>query len=178
MEAAEREWVTAYLGLGANLGDRELYIKTALRELDALPTMTVVKVSSLYQTAPIGKKDQPEFLNAAAMVRTPLPPEELLAQILHLELRMGRVRNERWGPRVIDVDILAYADAVVEVPGLSIPHPRLKERAFALVPLAEIAPDLVLPGDARSMKILAAEQAKSANNSCESIVSKFCAGAF
>lgn len=147
--------VTAYLGLGANLGDRTGSIHLAVKELDALPTTEVMRVSSLYETAPVGVANQPDFLNAVAEVQTCLGPEDLLAAILHLEKKMGRTRTERWGPRVIDIDVLLYGDQKIDVPGLTVPHPRLRERAFALVPLAEIAPTLALPGETQSVSEIA-----------------------
>ena len=137
--------VTAYLGLGANEGDREAAIGAALRGLHQPPEIVVTRRSSLYETVPVGVTNQPDFLNAVAEVRTALPPRELLARVLHLERQMGRVRTQRWGPRVIDVDILLYGDLVLIGPQLIIPHPRITERAFVLQPLAEVAPDALFP---------------------------------
>lgn len=173
MTAPPTRWETAYLGLGANLGDREASILAVLRQIDALPTITVTAVSSLYETAPVGVTDQPNFLNAVAEVRTPLPPERLLQAVLHLENSMGRVRNQRWGPRVIDIDILAYGDRQVALPGLTIPHPRLEERAFAVVPLAEIAPALVLPGRTEPVQKKADELRQSGNILTKRVVGEF-----
>ena len=141
------EGIITYLGLGANLGDRRENIRTALRKLGDLPTMKVMRVSSLYETAPVGVTDQPDFLNLVAAAWTSLAPQALLDRLLHIENQMGRVRTERWGPRVIDIDLLLYGSERVALPGLTVPHPRLRERSFALVPLAEIAPELALPGD-------------------------------
>ena len=101
--------------------------------------------SALHETAPVGVTDQPDFLNAVAEIRTTLPPAELLARILQLERQMGRVRTQRWGPRVLDIDILLYGAQALALPGLTVPHPRMAERAFVLRPLAEIAPDLRFP---------------------------------
>ncbi len=137
---------TAFLGLGANIGDREASISAALRALDETPKIQVTQVSSLYETAPVGMTRQPDFLNVVARICTHLIPDELLTTILHLENQMGRVRTERWGPRVIDIDVLLYGDRQISRPGLSVPHPRLSERAFVLVPLAEIAPRTRIPG--------------------------------
>jgi len=109
--------------------------------------MEISRVSSLYETAPVGVTDQPDFLNAVAAVRTGLGPEETLDALLHIENQMGRVRTQRWGPRVIDLDLLLYGGERVSLPRLTVPHPRLRERAFVLVPLAEIAPELRLPGE-------------------------------
>lgn len=147
--------IIAYLGLGANLGDRSGNLQAALAELAACPQVDLVRTSSLYQTPPVGITDQPDFLNLVAEVRTSLPPQELLPLLLHIENGMGRVRNIRWGPRVIDIDLLLYGDQQIELPGLTVPHPRLRERAFVLVPLAELAPDLLLPGSGESVSHLA-----------------------
>lgn len=141
------EGIIAYLGLGANLGDRQANIQTALQKLSELPTITLMCVSSVYETAPVGVTDQPDFLNLVAAARTNLGPVALLDALLHIENQMGRVRTERWGPRVIDIDLLLYGSEQIVFPGLTVPHPRLRERAFVVVPLAEVAPELALPGD-------------------------------
>ena len=145
----------AYLGLGTNLGDRESYLAQALKELGGLPTMEIGAVSSIYETAPVGLTDQPDFLNLVVSVRTTLSPRELMDALLNIENKMGRVRTVRWGPRVIDLDLLLFGDVRVGVPGLSVPHPRLRERSFVLIPLAEIAPDLIFPGEKMTIKKLA-----------------------
>ena len=137
---------TAYLGLGGNLGDPAKSMGTALRMLDADPLTEVVSVSSLYRTPPWGKTDQPDFLNAAAEVLTDHSPRALLDLCLDAERRLKRVRQERWGPRLIDIDILVFGDRTIHENGLEIPHPRMLERAFVLAPLAEIAPDFVTGG--------------------------------
>jgi 2-amino-4-hydroxy-6-hydroxymethyldihydropteridine diphosphokinase len=136
----------AYLGLGGNLGEPDKAMGAALRMLDADPQTEVVSVSSLYRTAPWGKTDQPDFLNAAAEVLTGHSPRELLELCLDAERRLKRVRQERWGPRLIDIDILVFGDRTVHENGLEIPHPRMLERAFVLAPLSEIAPDFVAAG--------------------------------
>ena len=159
-EEEQKAGTLAYIGVGANLGDREAGIFTALRALDALPTIKVVQASSLYETAPVGVTDQPLFLNGVAAVRTSLAPRGLLDVLLDIENKMGRVRTLRWGPRVIDLDLLLYGDVRVAEPGLDVPHPRLRERGFVLVPLAEIAPTLRLPGDAKTVGELAELYAK------------------
>jgi 2-amino-4-hydroxy-6-hydroxymethyldihydropteridine diphosphokinase len=141
---------TAYLGLGGNLGDPQKSMGTALRMLDADPLSRVVAVSSLYRTPPWGKTDQPDFLNATAEVLTSHSPRELLDRCLEAEQRLKRVRQERWGPRLIDIDILIFGDKAVHEHGLEIPHPRMLERAFALAPLAEIAPDFMVDGQTLS----------------------------
>jgi 2-amino-4-hydroxy-6-hydroxymethyldihydropteridine diphosphokinase len=146
---------TAYIGLGSNLGNRQDNLQMALSKLAEMPTIKVTQVSSLYETAPVGVPDQPDFLNAVAALETALPAVKLLDVFLHLENQLGRVRTFRWGPRVIDMDLLLYGDEQIALPSLTIPHPRLRERAFVLVPLAEIAPELVLPGDTKTVKELA-----------------------
>ena len=136
-----------YLSLGGNLGDPARSMGKALRILDANPSTNVVAVSSLYRTPPWGKTDQPDFLNAAAELHTDLAPRELLELCLAAERKLKRVRNERWGPRLVDLDILAFGERTLHEPGLEIPHPRMLERAFVLVPLAEIAPDFSVHGE-------------------------------
>jgi 2-amino-4-hydroxy-6-hydroxymethyldihydropteridine diphosphokinase len=135
-----------YLSLGGNLGDPAASMGAALRMLDAGPSTAVVAVSSLYRTPPWGKTDQPDFLNAAAELRTTLSPRELLDRCLEAERKLKRVRHERWGPRLIDIDILVFGDLAVHESGLEIPHPRMLERAFVLAPLAEMAPDFSMRG--------------------------------
>jgi 2-amino-4-hydroxy-6-hydroxymethyldihydropteridine diphosphokinase len=137
----------AYVGLGANLGRREANLKSALTLLGGEPGVEVVAVSSFRETEPVGFLDQPRFLNAAAAVETDLGPRELLECLLAVERALGRTREgRRFGPRTIDLDLLVYGDAVVREPGLEVPHPRLHERRFALEPLAELDPGLVVPG--------------------------------
>ena len=147
--------IIAYIGLGTNLGDRLGNIQEALRKLDDLPIIQSVRVSSVYEAAPVGVTDQPFFLNLVVAVRTSLAPQALLDALLHIENQMGRVRTERWGPRVIDMDLLLYGGAQVALPGLTVPHPRLRERGFVLIPLAEIAPELTLPGDGKKVADIA-----------------------
>ena len=140
----------AYVGVGANIGDREATIRAALA---ALPD--VVAVSELRETAPVGVVDQPPFLNGAAALETELSPGELLDVLLDVERRLGRERRERWGPRTIDLDLLLHGEAEVDEPGLTVPHPLLHERRFALEPLVDLDPDLVVPGRGRVMDMLA-----------------------
>ncbi len=130
----------AFLGLGSNIGDRELYLRSAISELDSYSRIKVLKISSFHDTAPLGSARQGRFLNAVVEIETTLEPEQLLDAALDIEKRLGRIRAERWGPRTIDVDILTYGELVYESPRLSIPHPLMHERAFVLAPLAEIAP--------------------------------------
>ena len=138
--------VRAWLGLGGNLGDPEAAMAAALRALDASGEASVAAVSAPYRTPPWGVADQPDFLNAVAAVDTTLPARQLLDLCLTIEKGLKRIRKERWGPRIIDVDILAYGDERIDEPGLQIPHPRMGERAFVILPLVEIAPDLMIGG--------------------------------
>lgn len=132
-----------YIALGTNLGDRRANLRTAIR---SLPTaVTVIDESPIYETPPWGYEDQPAFLNMVVKAETNLEPESLLIYLKHIEAELGREKSIRWGPRLIDLDILFYDNLVIESPPLVIPHPRLHERAFVLVPLADIAPDLVHP---------------------------------
>jgi 2-amino-4-hydroxy-6-hydroxymethyldihydropteridine diphosphokinase len=144
---------TIFLGFGSNLGDRRRHQQEAKR-LVQVP-VEVILLSSVYDTAPMLVTDQPRFLNMACSARTALSPEELLAQVKFVESKLGRVSGPRYGPRVIDVDLLLYDDLVFESPTLTIPHPRILERAFVLVPLAEIAPALEHPVAHRTMASLA-----------------------
>ncbi len=145
----------AYVGLGSNLGDRAENLQSALSRLADVPTISITQVSSLYETAPVGVTAQPDFLNAVAALETSLPARDLLDVFLHLENKIGRVRTFRWGPRVIDLDLLLYGQEQIALPSLTVPHPRLRERAFVLAPLAEIAPQLIVPGEAKTVKELA-----------------------
>lgn len=141
----------AYLGLGSNLGDRKQYLLHAIHALDRHAQIRVGKISSVYETEPWGVEEQPQFLNIAAAIATDLSPVALLSVVKKIERELGRERTIRWGPRIIDIDILSYGDTVAELRDeesgreLSIPHPGLEQRDFVLVPLAEIAPDFVHP---------------------------------
>lgn len=139
-------WTPIGLGLGANLGDPPAAIAAAVRALEAGGHVTISAVSSLYRTAPWGPVPQPDYANACALAATDLAPRALLAEIKAIEAALGRVPGERWGPRAIDIDILFYEGAAQADATLVIPHKSLFERAFVLVPLAEIAPDLVIAG--------------------------------
>jgi 2-amino-4-hydroxy-6-hydroxymethyldihydropteridine diphosphokinase len=145
----------AYIGMGANLGNREETIKRALALLAGRPGVNVVAISSLRETDPVGFADQPRFLNGAAAVETELEPRVLLAALLAVERELGRTRDgPRFGPRTIDLDLLVYGGREVAEPGLTVPHPRLAERAFALEPLAELDPELEIPGRGRVEDLL------------------------
>jgi 2-amino-4-hydroxy-6-hydroxymethyldihydropteridine diphosphokinase len=135
-----------YIGLGGNLGDPIATLTDALARIAALPGVSLDAVSSAYESAPVGLTDQPPFVNAAARLLTGLPLRDVLAGLLAVENELGRVRSVRYGPRTCDLDILLAGDEVVEEPGLSVPHPRLAERRFALEPLHELDPALRLPG--------------------------------
>lgn len=134
---------TAYLSMGSNLGDRLAYLTEAASRLEASHTR-LLQVSSVYETAPQGITDQPAFLNMALAVETELDPLALLEHIQAVERSLGRVRKERWGPRTIDIDILLYGDQTLQMPELELPHPRMQDRAFVLVPVIEIKPDQAL----------------------------------
>jgi 2-amino-4-hydroxy-6-hydroxymethyldihydropteridine diphosphokinase len=147
---------TAFVGIGANLGDRERTLRLALRLLGDRDGVTVAAVSSLRETAPVGYRDQPFFLNGAARLETELPPRELLRALLDVERELGRDRSgPRFGPRTVDLDLLLYDGVELDEPGLVVPHPRLHERRFVLEPLAELAPGLVVPGRGPVERLLA-----------------------
>lgn len=141
----------AWIGLGANLGDAAATVGAAMTALDGLPATRLCQASRLYATPAWGNEDQPPFVNAVAAVETLLSADELLQAMLALEQRFGRVRDPalHWGPRALDLDLLLYGAQVIDQPGLQVPHPYLHERAFVLVPLAEIAPELTIPGQGR-----------------------------
>jgi len=149
--------VRAFVGLGGNLGDVEETLLDALMALDMIPQTTQRVHSRFYRNPAWGKTDQPEFINAVAELQTRLTPRVLLERLLAIEERFGRVRSqgEKWGPRKLDLDLLVYGEESLDEPGLHLPHPHLHERAFVLVPLAEIAPDLVIPGQGKVRDLLA-----------------------
>jgi 2-amino-4-hydroxy-6-hydroxymethyldihydropteridine diphosphokinase len=138
----------AYVGLGSNLGDRRRVLASALAELEPR------RVSSVVETEPWGKTEQPRFLNAVAEIETQEEPRALLARLMDVEARHGRERTERWGPRTLDLDLLLYGDRRVKEPGLEVPHPRLAERRFVLEGLAELCPDATVPGLGRTVREL------------------------
>jgi 2-amino-4-hydroxy-6-hydroxymethyldihydropteridine diphosphokinase len=147
----------AYIGLGSNLGDREATIRAAVETLATEPGIAVAAVSGLIDTEPVGVVDQPRFLNGVAALDTELPARAVLDVLLDVEQRFGRRREGSLpqGPRTLDLDLLLYGDEEIDEPGLRIPHPRLHERAFVLVPLAEIAPGLEVPGKGPIQTLLA-----------------------
>jgi 2-amino-4-hydroxy-6-hydroxymethyldihydropteridine diphosphokinase len=134
-----------FLGLGSNLGDRAKNIRRAVELIGSIGGTRVVSVSSLYETEPVGYADQPDFINAATEIETALTPRGLLCEIKGIERSMGRKETFRFGPRLIDIDILLFGDLIVDEPDLVIPHPRMLERRFVLVPLVEIAPQAIHP---------------------------------
>jgi len=146
----------AYVALGANLGNPLLTIRAAITALDAIPASTRLAVSSLYRTAPVGLKHQPDFINAVAALETQLAPQELLDALFAIEAGFGRRRSIRNAPRTLDLDLLLHGDATLQTPTLTLPHPRMHERAFVLAPLAEIAPQAVIPGHGTVAQLCAA----------------------
>jgi 2-amino-4-hydroxy-6-hydroxymethyldihydropteridine diphosphokinase len=147
--------VRAYIGLGSNLGDRGAYLERAVDLLRADERINVVAVSSFRETEPVGLREQPRFLNGAAAVETDLSARELLDRLLAVERELGRERTgPRFGPRTIDLDLLLYGRETIDEPGLTVPHPRLQERAFVLEPLVELEPSLALPDGQRLRDLL------------------------
>jgi len=141
----------ACIGLGANLGDAAQTLRDAFQAMAALPRTALLARSQLYSTPAWGNEDQPAFVNAAAVLETALDAPALLEALLEIERRFGRVRDPavHWGPRALDLDVLLFGEAVIDLPQLQVPHPYLHARAFALLPLAEIAPEALIPGHGR-----------------------------
>jgi 2-amino-4-hydroxy-6-hydroxymethyldihydropteridine diphosphokinase len=152
---------TAYIALGSNLREPRRQLQAGFAALARLPDTQVVAQSSLYRSAPVGYADQPDFVNAVAALRTALAPRDLLDALLAIEREHGRVREFVNAPRTLDLDIALYGERVIHEPGLSIPHPRMHERAFVMVPLAEIAPDAMVPGRGRVRALLDGVDMKS-----------------
>ena len=148
--------VTAYVALGANLQNPAAQVMAGFKALAALPRTRLIAQSSLYRTAPVGYAGQPDFINAVGAVETTLSPRELLEALLTIELNHGRVREFANAPRTLDLDVLLYGELKVHEEGLTIPHPRMHERAFVLVPLAEIAPHCMVPGRGTVVDLLRA----------------------
>lgn len=146
--------VTAFLGLGSNLEQPLLQLTRALQAIEEIRGVRLVRVSSFYETAPVGLVDQPNFVNAVAEIEAALSPRALLTALLDIEAAHARVRTVKNGPRTLDLDILLYGDGVFHESNLTIPHPRMHERAFVLVPLAEIRPDAVIPGHGTAAQLL------------------------
>ncbi|MBO8159751.1 2-amino-4-hydroxy-6-hydroxymethyldihydropteridine diphosphokinase [Thermosyntropha sp.] len=136
-----------YLGLGTNLGNKKGNLENAIKNIQEIEGIELTGISSLYATAPWGKTDQEEFLNQVIEIETDIPPLDLLKKLQEIEIKMGRERKEKWGPRNIDIDILLYGEEVMDFEELKVPHPYMRERLFVLVPLIEIRPELVFPDD-------------------------------
>ena len=159
MNEGRRDPVLAHIGIGSNLDDPLQQVSNAIEMLDGLPGCHVLRQSSMYQSAPFGHVEQPDFINAVAVLETAVPADILLACLQELERARGRdPAAERWGPRIIDLDILVYGDQVIELPELEVPHPGIRERNFVLLPLREVTPDLVIPGLGRVADIAVDEQ--------------------
>lgn len=144
----------AFVGLGANLGEPQRQVQQAFRELDAIAHTRVVRTSSLYRSEPLGFADQPRFVNAVAQVETGLPAGRLLAELQAVEARHGRSRSFANAPRTLDLDLLLFGNVVIDTASLQVPHPRMHERAFVLLPLLEIAPDVAIPGQGPARLLL------------------------
>ncbi len=143
---------TVYLGLGSNMGAKITNIKNAVEAIGAIEGIRVIKISSLYATEPWGKKDQAGFINAAVEIVTSLTPGQLLERLQEIEIKMGRQRSEKWGPRIIDIDILLFGDEVLESRKLTVPHPHMRNRLFVLIPLEEINSAIRFPDDGMDIK--------------------------
>lgn len=151
-----------YLSLGSNLGDRKKYLMEAIEKIRQLRESIILRISKIYETPPWGEVDQAAFLNLCLEIETALQPDELLSELQRIELELGRKRIYRWGPRTLDIDILLYEGIESDADHLTLPHPRMTERAFVLVPLQEIAPELLIGGKdiPQMLKILDTEQIK------------------
>jgi len=145
----------AHIALGGNLDNPAARLDRVFAELDRLPQTRLIRASSLYRTAPVGYTDQPDFINAVAKVETSLSPHALMHELLDMELRHGRVRNIKDGPRTLDLDLLLYGSLSLETPQLTLPHPRMHLRAFVLAPLLDVTPDCEIPGHGRGDVLLA-----------------------
>ncbi len=149
-------WQPAYIGVGSNMGDPATEVRLAIQSLGGLDRTRLVAASRLYRTKPFGPVAQGDFINAVAGVLTQLNPHELLAALRALEVARGRKRAERWGPRILDLDLLVYGGQRSDTPDLTVPHPGIAERGFVLAPLADVAPDLDVPGAGRVAALLRA----------------------
>lgn len=147
-------WYPAYIGLGSNLDEPKKQLSKAIKVLSELEEVRVISVSSFYQTAPYGGVEQADFINAVAALVTTLSPENLLTKLLEIEIQQGRVRTQHWGPRCIDLDLLGYSNEKRQSEFLNLPHPELAKRDFVLIPLAEIAPELMMVGLGRVNNLL------------------------
>jgi len=163
----------AYIGLGSNLGDRFANLQEALNHLGYIKEICITGVSPVYETVPVGGPEQPDFLNAAAEIETSLNARELLDVCLETEKKMGRVRGERWGPRIIDIDILLYGREKIETEGLTVPHPLMHEREFVLRPLADIAARAINPVAGTTIEELLHGTVSSGVKKVESLILRF-----
>ena len=151
----ERREIPSYIGLGSNLDEPVHQVQSVIDSLGYVPSSHLEKCSSLYRNPPMGPPDQPDYVNAVVRLRTCLDPQTLLKELQAIERSQGRVRNgKRWGPRIIDLDLLIYGDEIIDEPGLHVPHPGLPERAFVLIPLSEIDPQILIPGRATLDELL------------------------
>ncbi|MCK9394999.1 MAG: 2-amino-4-hydroxy-6-hydroxymethyldihydropteridine diphosphokinase [Methylobacter sp.] len=156
MKNSETDLVAVYIGLGSNLENPVLQIKSARTAIAAIAGVEELAFSSLYHSAPMGPQDQPDYVNAVMCIATSLSPMELLRCLQYIENNQGRVRKaERWGARTLDLDMLIYGDQIIELPDLTVPHEGIAERAFVLYPLSEIAPQLPVPGKGNIADLLA-----------------------
>lgn len=146
--------IDVYLGLGSNIGDREQQLQSAVERLDQVTEIHVQHMSSMYETKPVGYVEQPDFLNVCLHIKTTLSPEALLHQCLRIEKELYRVREVRWGPRTIDIDVLLYGDEIIESEQLIVPHPRMTARAFVMIPLNEIAAHVIEPRSKKAIQSL------------------------
>lgn len=146
--------IDVYLGLGSNIGDREQQLQSAVERLDQVTGIHVQHMSSMYETKPVGYVEQPDFLNVCLHIKTTLSPEALLHQCLRIEKELHRVREVRWGPRTIDIDVLLYGDEIIESEQLIVPHPRMTARAFVMIPLNEIAAHVIEPRSKKTIQSL------------------------
>lgn len=159
-----------YIGLGSNQGDKIKNLSDALGAMRSIGDIKIIKVSSLYTSEPWGYLNQPDFVNQVAEIETDLAPRELLNQLQNIEIKMGRQRREKWGPRLIDLDILLYGSEEVNTPELTIPHPYMRERLFVLLPLQEINTELIFPGDgAKIGEVLSSALVREGNRKIERI---------
>lgn len=146
--------ITAYIGLGSNLDGPKIQLKKAVDEIEHIPDTQLCKISSFYRTTPVGPQDQPDYINAVVQIKTGLKSDDLLIALLDIEKKLGRKRGKRWGARIIDLDLLLYGQEEKKGKNLVVPHPELKNRAFVLYPLYEIAPELEIPGLGNVEKLL------------------------
>lgn len=161
---------SVYISLGSNMGSKRGNLAQAVELISNIPGVKLKNRSSLYETEPWGKTDQDKFLNQVIEIETSLPPRELLKELQDIEINMGRQRKEKWGPRIIDLDILLYGNEVLDDPQLAIPHPRMRERLFVLVPLAEIGADLRFPDNGATVReVLSSVLAREGNRGIERV---------